>query len=61
LLGGHAAQLIHEGRFGRMVAKLGNQISDVPLSEVAGKLSLVTPETDLVVQGKRMGISFGIW
>ncbi len=61
LLGGHAAQLIHEGRFGRMVAKLGNQISDVPLFEVAGKLSLVTPDTDLVVQGKRMGISFGIW
>ncbi len=61
LLGGHAAQLIHEGRFGRMVAKLGNQISDVPLSEVAGKLRLVTPNTDLVVQGKRMGISFGIW
>ncbi|QRX64803.1 6-phosphofructokinase [Dysgonomonadaceae bacterium zrk40] len=61
LLGGHAAQLIHEGRFGRMVAKLGNRISDVPLEEVAGKLSLVTPDTDLVVQGKRMGISFGIW
>ncbi|HCC85814.1 MAG TPA: 6-phosphofructokinase [Porphyromonadaceae bacterium] len=61
LLGGHAAELIHEGRFGRMVAKLGNQISDVPLSEVAGKLRLVTADTDLVVQGKRMGISFGIW
>jgi len=61
LLGGHAAELIHEGRFGQMVAKLGNQISDVPLSEVAGKLRLVTADTDLVVQGKRMGISFGIW
>lgn len=61
LLGGHAAELINERKFGRMVAKLGNQISDVPLSEVQGKLSLVSPDTDLVVQGKRMGISFGVW
>ncbi len=57
--GGHAAELIHEGKFGRMVAKLGNSISDIPLSEIAGKLRLVTPDTDLVVHGKRMGISFG--
>lgn len=61
LLGGHAAELISERKFGRMVAKLGNEISDVPLSEVQGKLSLVSPDTDLVVQGKRMGISFGVW
>ena len=61
LLGGHAADLIHEGKFGRMVAKLGNKISDVPLSEVEGKLRLITPDTDLVVQGKRMGVSFGVW
>lgn len=61
LLGGHAADLIHEGKFGRMVAKLGNKISDVPLSEVEGKLRLITPDTDLVVQGKKMGISFGVW
>jgi 6-phosphofructokinase len=61
ILGGHAADLIHEGKFGRMVAKLGNKISDVPLSEVEGKLRLITPDTDLVVQGKKMGISFGVW
>ena len=61
LLGGHAVQLIHEGKFGRMVARLGNKISDVPLSEVAGKLRLVTAETALVQQGKKMGISFGVW
>ena len=61
LLGGHAAKLINEGKFGRMVAKLGNNISDVPLSEVEGKLRVVLPDTDLVTQGKRMGISFGVW
>ena len=60
LLGGHAAQLIQERRFGRMVAKIDNKISDVPLSEVAGKLRLVTEDTPLVVQGRKMGISFGI-
>lgn len=60
LLGGQAANLIHERKFGRMVAKIGNKITDVPLSEVAGKLRLVTPDNQLVVQGKRMGISFGV-
>lgn len=60
LLGGHAAELIHERKFGRMVAKIGSGITDVPLSEVAGKLRLVTPDNELVVQGTRMGISFGI-
>lgn len=61
LLGGHAAELIHEKKFGRMVAKIGNKITDVPLSEVEGRLRLVTPDHELVVQGKRMGISFGTW
>ena len=61
LLGGHAAELIHEGKFGRMVAKIGSEITAVPLSDVAGKLRLVTPDNQLVLQGKRMGISFGVW
>lgn len=61
LLGGHAADLIHSKKFGRMVAEIGNNITDVPLEEVAGKLRLVTADTPLVQQGKRMGISFGIW
>jgi 6-phosphofructokinase 1 len=60
LLGGYAAKLIHEGKFGRMVAKIGHDITDVPLSEVAGKLRLVMPDNQLVAQGKRMGISFGV-
>ncbi len=61
LLGGHAADLIHAKQFGRMVAEIGNKITDVPLEEVAGKLRLVTPDTPLVQQGRRMGISFGVW
>ena len=58
-LGGHATELIAEGQFGRMVCMKGNRVESVPLSEVAGKLKLVTPDHDLIVQGERMGISFG--
>jgi 6-phosphofructokinase 1 len=59
-LGGHAAHLIHEKQFGRMVAKIGNNITDVSLAEVAGKLRVVKADTPLVMQGKKMGVSFGI-
>ncbi|HTN68249.1 MAG TPA: ATP-dependent 6-phosphofructokinase [Dysgonamonadaceae bacterium] len=59
LLGGHATQLIHEGRFGRMASVKGRDITDVPLEIVAGKLRLVTKDNDLIRQGKRIGISFG--
>ncbi|MDR0976718.1 MAG: 6-phosphofructokinase [Prevotellaceae bacterium] len=58
-MGGHATELIVEGRFGRMITLQGNEINSIPLSEVAGKLKLVTEQHDLVVQGRRMGVSFG--
>jgi 6-phosphofructokinase 1 len=59
VMGGHATELIANGMFGRMVALKGGNIDSVPLNDVAGKLNLVTEETALVVQGKRMGICFG--
>lgn len=58
-MGGHATELIATGQFGRMVALKGSDISSVPLSEVAGKLKLVTEDHDLVVQGRRLGVCFG--
>lgn len=58
-LGGHATQLIAEGKFGLMVCMKGDIVDSIPLSEVAGKLKLVTPEHDLIIQGQRMGIMFG--
>ena len=58
-LGGHATELIANRQFGRMVCMKGSEVESIPLSEVAGKLKLVTPEHDLIIQGKRMGISFG--
>jgi len=59
-LGGHATELIAKGQFGRMVSLTDDKITSVPLEKVAGKLKLVTPDHDLILQGKRMGISFGI-
>ncbi|MDR1456176.1 MAG: 6-phosphofructokinase [Tannerella sp.] len=58
-LGGHATELITEKAFGRMVCLQDGRISSVLLSDVSGKLKLVTPDHDLIVQGRRMGISFG--
>lgn len=58
-MGGHATELIAAGQFGRMVSLKGNEIISVPLDDVAGKLKLITEDHDLVVQGKKMGISFG--
>jgi 6-phosphofructokinase 1 len=59
-LGGHATELIAKGKFGRMVALIDEQITSAPLEKIAGKLKLVTLDNDLITQGKRMGISFGI-
>ena len=58
-MGGHATELIADGQFGRMIALKGDEISSLPLNEVAGTLKLVTEDHDLVVQGRRMGICFG--
>ncbi|MDH6535594.1 6-phosphofructokinase [Parabacteroides sp. 52] len=58
-LGGYATELIANKEFGRMVCIKGDRVDAVPLEEVAGKLKLVTSNHELIVQGKRMGISFG--
>ena len=51
-MGGHATELIANGQFGRMISLKGDEISYIPLEEVAGKLKLV-------IQGRHMGICFG--
>jgi 6-phosphofructokinase 1 len=58
-LGGHAAELIARGDFGRMVCMRGEEVSSIPLRDVAGKLKLVNPDHQLIIQGRRMGINFG--
>jgi len=58
-LGGHATELLVNRQFGRMVCMKGEKVDSIPLDEVAGKLKIVTPQHDLITQGKRMGIMFG--
>lgn len=58
-LGGHATELLANHQFGRMVCIKGDHVDSIPLEEVAGKLKVVTPQHELIQQGKRMGIMFG--
>jgi len=57
--GGYAADLIDRGRFGRMVALIDNQITSVPLEDVAGKLKVITPEHYLLERARNLGVCFG--
>lgn len=58
-LGSHATELIAAQSFGRMVCIRGQQVDSIELSEVAGKIQLVPIDHDLIIQGGKMGISFG--
>ena len=58
-LGGYATALIAQKSFGHMVCLKKGKITSTPLSKIAGKLKLIEPENDLILQGIRMGISFG--
>lgn len=60
LLGGHATELVAQKQFGRMVCLKDGKIGSVPLAEIAGKTKRVSPDNDLIKQGERMGISFGV-
>ncbi len=57
--GAYAAEMIAQERYGEMVAIEGNKLKTIPLSEVSGKLKLVTLDNPLVVKCKNMGVSFG--
>jgi len=59
-LGGYATELAAKGDFGKMVAIVDGKTSDIPLSEVAGKLKIVTRDNPLLIQGERMGVCFGL-
>lgn len=57
--GVRAAELIYTEKFGYTVARVKAQLTENPLSEVAGKTKLVKPNDDLVRIARNMGISFG--
>ncbi len=58
-LGAAAAGLIIQEDYGKMVAVQNNDITSVPLQEVAGQLKMVDPESSIVREIRAMGISFG--
>ena len=42
-----------------MVGYKNREIVKVPLADVAGKLKMVSPDSDIVKEAKLLGISFG--
>lgn len=58
-LGAAAAQLILKKKYGRMVGIRNNEIISVPLSDVAGKLKVVDPDSSIIKEAKALGINFG--
>ncbi len=58
-LGAKAAELIMNQEYGYMVTVKNNTMDKIPLSEVAGKLKMVSPDADIIKEAKMIGISFG--
>ena len=58
-LGGYAAKLAKEGRFGVTVAVSGGNITFNALVDIAGKYKLVDPAGPAVAYARSVGISFG--
>jgi 6-phosphofructokinase 1 len=58
-LGAAAGRMIVKGEFGYLVGMKNNEITKVPLEDVAGKLKMVSPDSSMVQEAKLLGISFG--
>ncbi len=57
--GSHAAELISNGVYGRMVCKNGETIESIPLSVVGGKLRNVPLDHPLISKARGLGICLG--
>jgi len=57
--GAFAAETIANENYGVMVALKDTRLTTIPLTEVEGKLNLVTPDHPLVKKCRNMGVSFG--
>ena len=57
--GCHAAQLLREGRHGRMVTLRGDRIDSAPLADVAGRTRTVPPDHELVRTARSTGVMLG--
>lgn len=57
--GAFAAELIKAKKFGYMVGMKNDEVVEVPLSSVAGKLKTVPADDQLIKAARKVGISFG--
>lgn len=57
--GYHAAELAVSRQFGRMVALVGGEVTDVPIAEAVHKLKPVDPNDKLIAAARAVGTSFG--
>lgn len=57
--GVHAATLIAEEHYGVTVAKVKNKITENRLEDIAGKTKFVSPDDQLVITARNLGIAFG--
>ena len=58
-LGAKAAELILNQEFGYMTALHNQEIVKIPLEDVAGKLKMVDPDSDIIHEAELTGICFG--
>ncbi|MGE5680907.1 MAG: 6-phosphofructokinase [Bacillota bacterium] len=57
--GTFAIDLAAKGKFGRMVALKGNEITSVKIEDAISKQKLVNSSTQAVISAKAVGVSFG--
>ena len=58
-LGSAAADLVHAGEFGVLVAARGQGTEPVPLANVAGKVKLVPTDHDWIATARKVGTGLG--
>ena len=58
-LGSAAAKAIMDDDYGYMIGMVNGKTKRISLGEVAGKLKTVDPESQMIKEAKRTGISFG--
>ena len=58
-LGAAAAKAIMDEDYGYMIGMVNGKTKRVPLADVAGKLKMVEPNSQMIKEAKRTGISFG--
>lgn len=57
--GAHAAELLAEGLYNRMVCLKGADVTAVPIERVAGKIKPVPPDHPLIRAARHVGTNFG--